>query len=224
MTGSWRSVQSWLNALSSCDASVLLQGNGTERYDPANTSLGGSSVIDSAKRVLETFCPGNVSCADIIALAARDAVAIIPTGRRDGRISNAANARPNIVDTSFTMDEMIKLFKSKGLSLDDLITLSGALTIGLAQCRCSAFSDRFQLNSKGNLKLIDTSLDSTYAEELIKKCPAGASTCNTVNNDPTTSLAFDNQYCSNLLAHKGLFQSDSVLLEDERTKKQIVPG
>ncbi len=49
----------------------------------------------------------------------------IPAGRRDGRASAAANVRPNIVDTSFTMDEMIKIFSSKGLSLDDLVTLSG---------------------------------------------------------------------------------------------------
>ncbi|KAK6237080.1 hypothetical protein SCA6_012417 [Theobroma cacao] len=209
-----------------CDASVLLQGNGTERTDPANTSLGGFSVIDSAKRVLEIFCPGTVSCADIIALAARDAVAIaggpsvqIPTGRRDGRISNAANVRPNIVDTSFTMDEMTKLFSSKGLSLDDLVTLSGAHTIGLAHC--NAFSDRFRQDSKGKLTLIDTSLDSTYAEELMKKCPAGASTSTTVSNDPETSLAFDNQYYTNLLAHRGLFQSDSVLVKDGRTRKQV---
>ncbi|XP_021275947.1 peroxidase 46-like isoform X2 [Herrania umbratica] len=209
-----------------CDASVLLQGNETERSDPANTSLGGFSVIDSAKRVLEIFCPGTVSCADIVALAARDAVAIaggpafqIPTGRRDGRISNAANVRPNIVDTSFTMDEMTKLFSSKGLSLDDLVTLSGAHTIGLAHC--NAFSDRFRQDSKGKLTLIDTSLDSTYAEELMKKCPAGASTSTTVSNDPETSLAFDNQYYTNLLAHRGLFQSDSVLAKDGRTRKQV---
>lgn len=49
----------------------------------------------------------------------------IPTGRRDGKVSSASNVRPNIVDTSFTMDEMIKLFSSKRLSLDDLVTLSG---------------------------------------------------------------------------------------------------
>ncbi|OMO61566.1 Plant peroxidase [Corchorus capsularis] len=209
-----------------CDASVLLQGNGTERSDPANTSVGGFSVIDSAKRVLEIFCPGTVSCADIIALAARDAVAIaggpeiaIPTGRRDGKVSSALNVRPNIVDTSFTMDEMLKLFNSKGLSLDDLVTLSGAHTIGVAHC--NAFSDRFGQNSKGKLTLIDKSLDTSYAEELMKKCPAGVSSSTTVNNDPATSFAFDNQYYSNLLAHKGLFQSDSVLLEDGRTRKQV---
>lgn len=50
----------------------------------------------------------------------------IPTGRRDGMVSIASNVRPNIVDTSFTMDEMLKLFSSKGLSLLDLVVLSGS--------------------------------------------------------------------------------------------------
>lgn len=56
---------------------MLLKGNATERSDPANVSLGGFPVIDSAKRVLEIFCPQTVSCADILALAARDAVQIV---------------------------------------------------------------------------------------------------------------------------------------------------
>ncbi|KAB1204775.1 Peroxidase 46 [Morella rubra] len=173
-----------------CDASVLLQGNRTEQSDPANNSLGGFSVIDSAKGVLEVFCPGTVSCADILALAARDAV-----------------------------ETMIKIFSSKGLSLEDLVTLSGAHTIGIAHC--SAFSDRFEKDSKGNLTLIDSSLDGTYAEELMKRCPAGASLSVTVHNDPETSFVFDNQYYQNLQAHKGLFQSDSALFSDNRTRKQV---
>jgi len=60
-----------------CDASVLLEGDETERSDPANASLGGFEIIDSAKNTLETFCPGTVSCADILALAARDAVVMV---------------------------------------------------------------------------------------------------------------------------------------------------
>lgn len=143
-----------------CDASVLIQGNTTERSDPANKSLGGFPVIDSAKRMLEFFCPETVSCADILAFAARDAVEYVPTfqdqilihncqlllflvelevlvlqvggpsieipsGRRDGRVSMASNVRPNIIDTGFTLDEMAKVFSNKGLSIDDLVTLSG---------------------------------------------------------------------------------------------------
>ena len=50
----------------------------------------------------------------------------IATGRRDGVVSVASNVRPNIVDTSFTMDEMINLFSTKGLSILDLVILSGA--------------------------------------------------------------------------------------------------
>ncbi|KAL6213030.1 hypothetical protein ACLB2K_018245 [Fragaria x ananassa] len=209
-----------------CDASVLLQGNGTERSDPANQSLAGFSVIDTAKRLLEILCPRTVSCADIVALAARDAVEItggplvhIPTGRRDGKVSSASNVRPNIVDTSFTMNEMIKLFSSKGLSLHDLVTLSGAHTIGAAHC--SAFSDRFQQDSKGKFRLIDTSLDIGYAEKLMKQCPAGANPSTTVKNDPGTSFVFDNQYYRNLLAHRGLFQSDSVMFTDSRSSQQV---
>ncbi|XP_042488531.1 peroxidase 46-like [Macadamia integrifolia] len=209
-----------------CDGSVLLEGNETERSDPANTSLGGFSVVESAKEMLEIFCPDTVSCADILALSARDAVEFaggphvqILTGRKDGRVSLASNVRPNMVDTSFTLDEMMKLFSSKGLSLDDLVTLSGAHTIGSAHC--SAFRDRFQEDSKGKLTLIDSSLDKIYADDLKQRCPADASPSITINNDPETSLSFDNQYYKNLLSHKGLFQSDSVLFSDGRTREMV---
>ncbi|KAF6137881.1 hypothetical protein GIB67_014010 [Kingdonia uniflora] len=209
-----------------CDGSVLLEGNGTERSDPANASLGGFTVVESAKRLLEVFCPQTVSCADILALAARDSVEFaggptvqILTGRRDGRVSSASNVRPNMVDTSFTMDVMIQHFSSKGLSPDDLVVLSGAHTIGSAHC--NAFNDRFRENSKGKLTPIDGSLDQTYASELTKQCPMDGSASTTVNNDPETSFLFDNQYYQNLLAHKGLFQSDSVLLSDGRTKRKV---
>ncbi|CAJ1973625.1 unnamed protein product [Sphenostylis stenocarpa] len=206
-----------------CDASLMLQGNNTEQSDPGNRSVGGFSVIDSAKRVLEKFCPGTVSCADIIAIAARDAVEIaggprimIPTGRRDGMVSVASNVRPNIVDTSFSMDEMVQLFATKGLSLLDLVVLSGAHTIGTAHC--SSFRDRFQEDSTGKLRLIDKTLDSDYANVLMEQCPAGIQPSVTVNNDPQTSVVFDNMYYQNLLAHKGLFQSDSVLISNDSTR------
>lgn len=60
-----------------CDASVLLDstnGSVAEKQAMPNLSLEGFDVIDEIKTKLEEECSGTISCADIVALAARDAV------------------------------------------------------------------------------------------------------------------------------------------------------
>ncbi|MFS8027857.1 putative peroxidase [Helianthus anomalus] len=54
-----------------CDASLLLEGS--EKAAPANNGVLGYDIIDDVKAAVEGVCPGVVSCADILAVAARDA-------------------------------------------------------------------------------------------------------------------------------------------------------
>lgn len=57
-----------------CDASILIDGSNSEKTAIPNLRLRGYDIIDEAKAAVDRVCPGVVSCADLIAIAARDAV------------------------------------------------------------------------------------------------------------------------------------------------------
>jgi peroxidase len=66
----------YLKSLQGCDASVLLSGQ-EQNAGPNVGSLRGFSVIDNAKARVEAICNQTVSCADILAVAARDSVVAV---------------------------------------------------------------------------------------------------------------------------------------------------
>lgn len=74
-------VKVYVYGLKGCDASVLLDSSGMivseKRSNPNRDSLRGFEVIDEIKYALETECPQTVSCADIVALAARDSTVLV---------------------------------------------------------------------------------------------------------------------------------------------------
>ncbi|GMN46457.1 hypothetical protein TIFTF001_015639 [Ficus carica] len=205
-----------------CDASILLDStakNTAEKEAVPNLSLGGFDVIDEIKTQLEKTCPGVVSCADILALVARDSVSYqfknslweVLTGRRDGNISRASEAVANIPSPSFNFTSLKQSFANKSLTVHDLVVLSGGHTIGVGHC--NFFSSRlYNFTGKGDA---DPSLNTTYAAFLRNKCQSLTDNTTTVEMDPDSSLSFDNYYFKTLKLHQGLFQSDAALLTDK---------
>ncbi|XP_020676046.2 peroxidase 64 [Dendrobium catenatum] len=172
-----------------CDGSVLLnstQQNSAEKDGPPNISLHAFYVIDRAKKAVESSCPGVVSCADILALAARDAVALI-------------------------------CFAQRGLSIADLVALSGGHTLGFAHC--SSFQNR--IHNFNQSVDVDPSLSSSFAVGLRKICPAHNKVRSAGAGLDSTATIFDNAYFKLLLQGKSLFSSDQALLTNPRTKQLI---
>ncbi|KAJ6418650.1 hypothetical protein OIU84_001923 [Salix udensis] len=211
-----------------CDASVLIRSTANSKAEkdaPPNLSLEGFEVIDEIKTELEKKCAGTVSCADTLALAARDAVSFqfqkpmweVLTGRRDGKVSLASEALANLPSPFSNFSTLLRNFQRKGLTVHDLVVLSGAHTIG--DGHCNLFSNRlYNFTGKGDQ---DPSLDSTYAAFLKTKCRSLSDTTTKVDMDPGSANNFDASYFVNLKHKKGLFQSDAALLTD-RTSNKIV--
>ncbi|KAL6993397.1 Peroxidase 64 [Sarracenia purpurea var. burkii] len=209
-----------------CDGSVLLNSvgnNSAEKVGPPNVSLHAFFVIDNAKQALESKCPGIVSCADVLALAARDAVVLsggptwdVPKGRLDGRISNA-NETIQLPAPTFNLPQLQQSFAQRGLSIADLVALSGGHTIGFSHC--SSFNKRlYFFNSTFD---VDPSLNPFFAASLKSICPlnntvAGAGA--TMDNSPTT---FDNTYFKLILQGKSLFSSDTALASSPQTRALV---
>ncbi|GLJ14611.1 hypothetical protein SUGI_0236500 [Cryptomeria japonica] len=128
-----------------CDASVLLDDNPNFESEkgarPNQNSLRGFDVIDNIKTQLENVCREVVSCADILAIATRDSVVQlggpsweVMLGRRDSRVPNKTAANEDIPSPFLEFSGLQIAFQKQGLSVKDLIALSGAHTIGQAQC------------------------------------------------------------------------------------------
>ncbi|KAA8524586.1 hypothetical protein F0562_011009 [Nyssa sinensis] len=210
-----------------CDASILLNStsNQAEKVAPPNLTVRGFDFIDRVKSLLEAECPGIVSCADIIALVARDSIVAtggpfwrVPTGRRDGLISNSSEAVANIPAPTSNFSSLQTSFSNKGLDLKDLVLLSGAHTIGISLC--SSFSDRlYNFTGVGDQ---DPSLDSEYAANLkARKCRTPSDDTTIVEMDPGSFRTFDLSYYSLLLKRRGLFESDAALTTNSTTKSYI---
>ncbi|CAE5959479.1 unnamed protein product [Arabidopsis arenosa] len=202
-----------------CDASILLDDSATIRSEknagPNKNSIRGFQVIDEIKAKLEQACPQTVSCADILALAARGSTILsggpsweLPLGRRDSRTASLNGANTNIPAPNSTIQNLLTLFQRQGLNEEDLVSLSGGHTIGVA--RCTTFKQRLY-NQNGNNQP-DETLERSYYYGLRSICPPTGGDNNISPLDLASPSRFDNTYFKLLLWGKGLLTSDEVLL------------
>ncbi|KAL3740652.1 hypothetical protein ACJRO7_021860 [Eucalyptus globulus] len=208
-----------------CEGSILLNSstNQAEKDAPPNLSLRGYQVIDRVKTALEKACPGTVSCADVLAIVARDVVVAtgalsydVETGRRDGNVSSLNEALNNLVPPNANIITLKADFAMRGLSVKDLVVLSGGHTLGTSHC--SSFSDRlYNFTGKGDT---DPKLDSNYIARLKLKCKPNDQTT-LVEMDPGSVRTFDIKYFDLIPKRRGLFTSDAALLDDSETKAYI---
>ncbi|KAJ6772097.1 PEROXIDASE 11 [Salix koriyanagi] len=180
-----------------CDGSVLLDDTITlqgEKKASINTnSLKGFEIIDRIKNKIESECPGVVSCADILTIAARDAVILVggpywdvPVGRKDSKTASFELAESNLPAAN-----------------------EGAHTIGMARCanyRSRIYGD-FEKTSERS------PMSETYLNSLRSTCPAagGAGDNNISAMDSATPNLFDNSFYQLLLKGDGLLNSDQEL-------------
>ncbi|EYU18494.1 hypothetical protein ABFS82_02G060900 [Erythranthe guttata] len=202
-----------------CDASILIDGAGTEKTAGPNLLLRGYEVIDDAKRQLETACPGVVSCADILALAARDSVVLaggpswaVPTGRRDGLVSLASETS-NLPGFTESVDSLKRKFLDKGLNTQDLVTLSGGHTIGTSACQFFRYR-LYNFNSTGGP---DPTIAAAFLPTLRALCPDGGDGSRRIGLDNGSENRFDNTYFANLRNGRGILESDQKLWTDSST-------
>ncbi|XP_062006599.1 peroxidase 17-like [Rosa rugosa] len=207
-----------------CDASLLLDDTPTmlgEKLALSNiNSLRSYEVVDEAKEALENVCPGVVSCADIIIMASRDAVALtggpdweVKLGRLDS-LTASQEASDNVMPSPRSNATfLIDLFSKFNLSVKDMVALSGSHSIGKARC----FSIMFRLYNQSGTGRPDPAIEPKFREKLDKLCPLNVDQ-NVTGDLDATSVLFDNQYFKDLVSGRGFLNSDQTLYTFPQTR------
>ncbi|PNX85638.1 peroxidase 17-like protein [Trifolium pratense] len=177
-------------------------------------------VVDEIKEALEKACPGIVSCADIIIMASRDAIALtggpdwqVKLGRLDSLSASQDNSSDIMPSPTSNATTLIDLFQKYNLNVKDLVALSGSHSIGKARC----FSIMTRLYNQSGSGKADPAFNPSFRAELFKQCPLDVDQNKTLNLD-ATPVIFDNQYFKDLVDGRGFLNSDQTLFTFPQTQ------
>ncbi|KAK7262132.1 hypothetical protein RJT34_29693 [Clitoria ternatea] len=206
-----------------CDASILLDYQNCEMISSRNFGIRERERINQLKSILEEECPGKVSCADIIVLAATESVSFsggppiqIPFGRKDSRTcATFKEVEAELPSPTITVDEFISIFKSKGMNIEESVSILGAHTLGVGHC--------LNIVSRLYHPQLGDKMDFGFGASLRLACPTEIPFTNLtfVPND-FTPVTFDNQYYRDIIMGRGLFGIDSNISADPRTAPSVM--
>jgi peroxidase len=207
--------------LHGCDASILLDPTASNpRPEKTAILLRGYAAVNEIKAAVESICPGVVSCADVLAFAARDSTTAsggfafgMPSGRRDGLHSAFDDVFQGIPSSGFELQDLLDSFDAKGLDAVDLVALSGAHSFG--QTHCSFVKPR--------LYPADPTMNTTFGAALRTVCPERGGGSIPVNNNRVSQdpNRLSNQFYSNVASGQVLFTSDQTLTSRNDTAAMV---
>ncbi|TVU16720.1 hypothetical protein EJB05_40295, partial [Eragrostis curvula] len=190
-----------------CDGSIFLDPE--RRFGP-NGSLQprAEQLVEDIRVRVHAACGPTVSCADILALATRDAVNLaggpfygLSLGRQDSLRPASSDQIGILPGPTTPVDTLLRIFGGRGLGDPaDLVALSGGHTVGKASCGFIRANDDF---SRG----------------LARQCSATPD--RKQNLDVVTPVAFDNRYYVNLRNRQGVLASDQGLADHPRTRNIV---
>ncbi|CAN1235177.1 Peroxidase 5, partial [Linum perenne] len=120
----------------------------------------------------------------------------------------------NLPPPSFNAEQLAQNFARKGLTMEEMVVLSGAHSVGVAHC--SSFVSR--LYSFNGTHPQDPTLDSAYVTDLKRRCPNEAGGGDATVDLDSTPNRLDNRYFADLRRRRGILSSDQTLMESALTR------
>ncbi|KAJ4958912.1 hypothetical protein NE237_026023 [Protea cynaroides] len=216
-----------------CDASLLLDAIDeidSEKDAPPNHSLKGFHLIHTIKSKLEEVCPVTVSCADILALAAREGVVLaggpfyrLKTGRRDSKLAFREIASYELPSPDTSISFIRESFSKRGFDEREIVSLLGAHTIGGVHCK---FFENRLYDYLGTGRP-DPSIEPEFLDVMRSRCRLKPSNSSTVmglmamNYEQASQSSFGTQYFQSLQLGRGILHVDQQLMSCEGTRRWV---
>uniref|UniRef100_A0A453PL21 Peroxidase n=1 Tax=Aegilops tauschii subsp. strangulata TaxID=200361 RepID=A0A453PL21_AEGTS len=146
----------------------------------------------------------------------------VPLGRKDSLSSSPTAPDVELPHSNFTVGRILELFLAKGFTVQEMVALSGAHTLGFSHCQEFASRIYNYRDKTGKPAPFDPTMNPGYAKGLQAACkeylkdPTIAAF-----NDVMTPGKFDNMYYVNIERGLGLLSTDEDMWSDLRTRPLV---